>query len=71
MKHDSFQHLIDEKGFFTTDGQTYVNEHFGKAVDDLLAIATTPNQARLIAAALKAMIGNKVADMIVNEVKNK
>jgi hypothetical protein len=62
--NESFNRLIDERGFFTKEGKTHVDECIGKAIDDLLRIASTPNQTRLIAAALKSMIGNKVADIV-------
>jgi hypothetical protein len=65
------ERFINQQGRLTAEGKAYVNEYFGKAVDDLLKIATTDNQTRLIGSVLNSIIGDKIANLISNKGEGK
>lgn len=57
--------FINEQGFLTAEGKTFVEDNFGKALDTLLDIAKSENDLRLIGSVLSNIIGAKIADKII------
>lgn len=61
MKYDE---LVKDNGFLTKAGEKLVAEKFEPATKEILDIATTENQKRIIGGILQNIIGKTVSNII-------
>jgi len=54
---------VNEKGFLTDDGKLFVRR-FSVEVEEILRIASTENELRLVGSILGSIIGDKVASLV-------
>lgn len=61
--------FLDEKGSLSVEAKRYVNDKFSHSVDDILNIAESESDLRIIGSLLSSLIGEKVS-MKVLKFKN-
>ena len=66
-----FKEIIKSNGFLTDQGQQLVNQQFMPAVKELLAVAESENQVRIIGSLLSNLIGKEVTNMVAKHTEMK